>query len=80
MQMKNCVPPLSGRPGTITADTAPRVCFSVEALLRQQVEAAGAGAGPGRRIPGQRIAALHDALAHDAVEGRAGEAALLRPS
>ena len=26
--MKNCEPALSRRPGTSTADTAPRVCFS----------------------------------------------------
>ncbi len=27
-QMKNCDPPLSGFPGRMTDDTAPRVCFS----------------------------------------------------
>ncbi len=76
MQMKNCVPPLSGRPGTITADTAPRVCFSVRpsraTRFRPPVPAFALVAGIFR----ERIAALHDALAHHAVERRAGQPAL----
>ena len=74
--MKNCEPALSRRPGTSTADTAPRVCFSAFGSKRSSFEPAGAVLRRLRRILRQRIAALDDAHRDHAVERRAVVGAL----
>ncbi len=78
MQMKNCEPALSRRPGTSTADTAPRVCFSAFGLEAQHAEAAGAVLRRLRRILRDRIAALDDAHRDHAMERRPVVGALAR--
>ena len=75
MQMKNCVPALSGLFGTSTADTAPRVCFSAFGSGFEPIQAAGAIALPRGGILRQRVAALDDAVPDHAVEHRAVVAA-----
>ena len=77
--MKNCEPALSRRPGTSTADTAPRVCFSAFGSKRSWFEPAGAVPGGLGRILRQRVAALDDAHRDDAVERRAVVGTFARP-
>ncbi len=74
--MKNCEPALSRRPGTSTAETAPRVCFSALGSKRSSLSPPVPYLADLRRILRQRVAALDDAHRDDAVERRAVVGAL----